>query len=143
MPLLEAMTFDVPVIAYDACAVPETLGGAGVIVDNKDPVFLSRVIDGVVKQKAMRSQIIKAQRERLKHFEYEHIKKQFQEFLQDFIAGFPPFESEQGEKPVRDLYHIVQETMQKQTKPDALYRRCTFAYLPNDLCKCRYVGLNQ
>jgi len=30
VPLLEAMRFDVPVIAYDAAAVGETVGGAGV-----------------------------------------------------------------------------------------------------------------
>ena len=65
MPLLEAMTFDVPIIAYDACAVPETLGGAGVVVDSKNPVFLSKVIDGIVTREELRSQIIQAQRERL------------------------------------------------------------------------------
>ncbi len=116
VPLLEAMTFDVPIIAYDACAVPETLGGAGVVVDNKDPVFLSKVIDGIVKNQAMRSQIIKAQRERLKYFEYERIKNQFQEFLRDFIDKFPPISSERDEKPIKDLYRLVQENMRKQSR---------------------------
>ncbi|HAJ96669.1 MAG TPA: glycosyltransferase [Ruminococcus sp.] len=116
VPLLEAMTFDVPVIAYGACAVPETLGGAGVVVSNKDPVFLSKVIDGVVNQKAMRSQIIKAQRERLKYFQYDRIKKEFQDFLRGFIERFPPISSENGEKPIKDLYRIVQENMRKQSK---------------------------
>ncbi len=35
-PLVEAMTMDVPVLAYAAAAVPETLGGAGVSFAPKD-----------------------------------------------------------------------------------------------------------
>jgi len=115
VPLLEAMTFDVPIIAYDACAVPETLGGAGVVVDSKNPVFLSKVIDGIVTREELRSQIIQAQRERLQYFEYERIKTQFQEFLQHFIASVPPVSSEQLEKPTKDFYEIVQKNSRKQS----------------------------
>ena len=35
-PLVEAMAMDVPILAYAAAAVPETLGGAGVLFDPKD-----------------------------------------------------------------------------------------------------------
>ena len=37
MPLLEAMAADVPVLAYGAAAVPETMGGAGVVVHPEGP----------------------------------------------------------------------------------------------------------
>ncbi|MCA1568428.1 MAG: glycosyltransferase [Acidobacteria bacterium] len=36
VPLVEAMWFDVPVLAYRSAAVPETLGKAGVMFDRKD-----------------------------------------------------------------------------------------------------------
>jgi glycosyltransferase involved in cell wall biosynthesis len=36
VPLLEAMAADVPVLAYGATAVPETMGGAGVVFTPKD-----------------------------------------------------------------------------------------------------------
>ncbi|HEX9919057.1 MAG TPA: glycosyltransferase, partial [Pyrinomonadaceae bacterium] len=36
VPLVEAMWFDVPVLAYGSAAVPETLGEAGVTFDRKD-----------------------------------------------------------------------------------------------------------
>jgi glycosyltransferase involved in cell wall biosynthesis len=36
VPLVEAMWFDVPVVAYRSAAVPETLGEAGVMFDSKD-----------------------------------------------------------------------------------------------------------
>ena len=41
VPLLEAMKFDVPVIAYDAAAVGETVDGAGVL--DRHPLFLATV----------------------------------------------------------------------------------------------------
>ena len=36
VPLVEAMATDVPILAYGAGAVPETLGGAGVTFSPKD-----------------------------------------------------------------------------------------------------------
>ena len=36
MPLVEAMWFDVPVVAYSSTATPETLGEAGVTFDSKE-----------------------------------------------------------------------------------------------------------
>ncbi|MBN2006217.1 MAG: glycosyltransferase, partial [Anaerolineae bacterium] len=35
IPLLEAMNFDIPALAFKAAAVPDTLGGAGVLVNEK------------------------------------------------------------------------------------------------------------
>ncbi len=116
VPLVEAMLFDVPVIAYDSCAVPDTLGGSGVVVDSKDPVFLSKVIDGVVSSRELRENIISGQRERLKDFEYETIKKQLQDYLSDFIRKFPPLSPDDSKKSYRNMYDIVNNNMQKAGK---------------------------
>src|SRR5918911_1278183 len=43
-PLLEAMAADVPVLAYAAAAVPETLGGAGVQFAPKEPEFAAELL---------------------------------------------------------------------------------------------------
>ena len=48
---------------------------------------LSRVIDEVVNNKAMREQIIAAQRERLKDFAYDTVKAQLQDFLRKYFIG--------------------------------------------------------
>ena len=37
VPLVEAMYFGVPILAYRACAVPDTLGDSGILLDKKDP----------------------------------------------------------------------------------------------------------
>jgi len=45
VPLLEAMELGVPVVAYAAAAVPETLGGAGILVDVKEPVAVAQAVE--------------------------------------------------------------------------------------------------
>jgi glycosyltransferase involved in cell wall biosynthesis len=49
IPLLEAMTHDVPVVAYAAGAVPETLDGAGVLVREKRYDLIAEVLGRVAE----------------------------------------------------------------------------------------------
>ena len=85
VPLVEAMFFDVPIIAYDSSAIADTLGGSGVLIKDKDPVFVSMLIDRIVKDKELREQIVAKQRERLKDFSYENMKACFINGLNAFI----------------------------------------------------------
>jgi len=84
VPLAEAMFFDVPIIAYDSCAVPETLGGSGVLIKDKDPVFVSLMIDRLVGDKALRRRVIEGQRKRLKDFSYGIVKARLEEGVRAF-----------------------------------------------------------
>lgn len=111
VPILEAMTFDVPIIAYNACAVPETIGGASVVVDDKDPVFLSKVIKEVTENQEMRSMIIEAQRRRLEDFRYEKIKEDFQRYLRNFMDRFPPLSHDDRKKNYDKLYTLTEDNM--------------------------------
>ena len=43
-PLIEAMEMSVPVVAYRAAAVPETVGDAGVLLDSKDPFDVATAV---------------------------------------------------------------------------------------------------
>lgn len=61
VPLLEAFHKEVPVIAYAATAVPETMDGAGVLFDEKDPVLVASLINAVVTDGALRDAILDAQ----------------------------------------------------------------------------------
>lgn len=85
VPVLEAMYFDVPVIAYDAAAVPETLGGASVLVEEKDYPLIAATINEVVENKDLRNVIIEKQRERLKYFDNEKIEKDIIELVNEVI----------------------------------------------------------
>ncbi len=65
VPLVEAMSFDVPVLALKAAAIPETLGSAGVLFTDKRYEVVAEAIDQLVLDGPMRRQIIANQRKRL------------------------------------------------------------------------------
>ena len=61
VPLLEAMRFGVPVLAYDAAAVRETLDGGGVLLEDKDPRIVAETLARVLSDGAFRSAILATQ----------------------------------------------------------------------------------
>ncbi len=87
VPLVEAMYFNVPIIAYDSTAVGETLNGAGILLKDKDPRVVSEAIHLAVSDQKLRKQMIESGKERLKDFDNDRIKKQFLDILSEFIAN--------------------------------------------------------
>jgi len=67
-PLIEAMAADVPVLAYAAAAVPETLGGAGVQFAPKDLEQAAELMGALAFDDDLRAKVIAGQRRRLAHF---------------------------------------------------------------------------
>lgn len=61
VPLVEAFYKQVPVLAYAATAVPATMDGAGVLYDNKDPMYVAALMDAVVSNAALQDAIVEAQ----------------------------------------------------------------------------------
>lgn len=67
-PLLEAMAADVPVLAYSAAAIPETLGGAGVQFAPKDMEYAAELLGVLTFDDDVRAKVIAGQRRRLADF---------------------------------------------------------------------------
>ena len=85
MPLVEAMYFDVPIVAYESTAIPSTLGGSGVLLKEKDPVLTGETMRRVLTDEALRQKILQGQRARLKDFSYESVKTLFERQLSAFL----------------------------------------------------------
>ncbi|MEA5502227.1 glycosyltransferase [Halotia wernerae UHCC 0503] len=69
VPLIEAMWFDIPILAYKSTAVPETLGDAGLMFNTKnDFVKIAALAKLLVKDKILKSKVIYTQRIRRKEF---------------------------------------------------------------------------
>jgi len=69
VPLVEAMWFDVPVLAYKSSAVPETLGEAGLMFTSKDDlVQVAALAKILIKDNLLRSKVINMQQKRRKYF---------------------------------------------------------------------------
>jgi glycosyltransferase involved in cell wall biosynthesis len=67
-PLLEAMAADVPILAYSAAAVPETLAGAGVQFAPKDLEYAAELLGSLAFDDDLRARIVAGQRRRLADF---------------------------------------------------------------------------
>src|SRR5262249_14800288 len=65
VPLLEAMAFSLPTVAYDAGAVGETLAGAGVLLEDKRPDEVAGLLARIVRDPALRGALQEGQRRRL------------------------------------------------------------------------------
>jgi L-malate glycosyltransferase len=61
VPLVEAMLAGVPVVARDAGAVAETLGGAGVLVRDPHPELVAGLVEKVVRDPDLRRSVLSGQ----------------------------------------------------------------------------------
>lgn len=77
IPLVEAMYFDVPIIAYSSTAIPSTLEGAGILLDSKDPDVVSDYMNKVITEKEYRDKIIEGQRKRLEHLKLDTLGSEY------------------------------------------------------------------
>ncbi len=81
VPLVEAMYFDIPIIAYDSTAIGWTLGGSGVLMSTKDPLLTAGMMHRVHTDHVLRETIVNNQRNRLQDFSHEKVKKLFTEIM--------------------------------------------------------------
>jgi glycosyltransferase involved in cell wall biosynthesis len=81
VPLVEAMGTDVPVLAYAAGAVPETLGGAGVLFSPKDLELAAEMLGTLVYDRRVRRHVIEGQRRRVRDFAPDRIDARLRQTL--------------------------------------------------------------
>jgi glycosyltransferase involved in cell wall biosynthesis len=82
MPLVESMRFDVPVMAYASTAVPETLGGAGILIRQKRYDVIAELINQVQTDAELRAQIIKRQQARVQDFDPDRVLAQLRAHIE-------------------------------------------------------------
>ncbi len=86
VPMLEAMELGVPVVAYAAAAVPETLGGTGVLVEDKDPLTVAMAVDEVCRPGAWRDALVSGGKERAATFSLENTSKQLLSGIEAYLT---------------------------------------------------------
>lgn len=81
VPLLESMYFNVPIVALDATAIPDTLGNSGILFYHKDFARISELLDIVIKDVDIRKEIIEKQRKRLENLYKEAVENKILDIL--------------------------------------------------------------
>jgi glycosyltransferase involved in cell wall biosynthesis len=87
VPVIEAMGFGVPVVAYGSTAVPETVAGAGVVVDDKSPLAVAAAVHRVLSDDGLRRTLSEAGRRRAADFTLDRSARRFREVMEKFLAG--------------------------------------------------------
>jgi len=75
VPLVEAMLFNKPILAYSASAVPETVGDAGVLFTNKNHQMIAEQIYEFIKSDRLISKQAKNRQDNLRRFHLDNIIK--------------------------------------------------------------------
>lgn len=87
LPLLEALHFELPVIARRAGAVPEVLGDAGILIDDEELPTIAELIDGCVRDEELRKELRRRGQERLKGFESADTERSWRGLVERLLTG--------------------------------------------------------
>jgi glycosyltransferase involved in cell wall biosynthesis len=81
IPLVESLVNRVPVLAYSACAVPETLGGAGVLFHEKRFESVAEMMGRMVGDQVLRSALLAGQDQRVMQLKSRDLGSELQVHL--------------------------------------------------------------
>ncbi len=89
VPLLEAMAHGLPVLAYAAGAVPETVASAGILVTDKSPLALAAAAHRLACDADLRSRVVRAGHQRVEHFAPERTRSIMVGAIESAIESVP------------------------------------------------------
>jgi glycosyltransferase involved in cell wall biosynthesis len=87
IPVLEAMHHGMPVVAFAAGAVPETVGDAGLVLHAKDPLTVAVALDRVLRDGPLREGLVAAGRRRLAAFDPARTRARLEETVTRFVEA--------------------------------------------------------
>ena len=94
IPIAHAMALGIPVIAKAAAAVPETLGGSGILVSEWNSPKTAELINVVLKDPELRARLVEGQQVALKRFSRHEARSRLKagvDFLRQGVASSPHF----------------------------------------------------
>jgi glycosyltransferase involved in cell wall biosynthesis len=87
IPLVESMFFNIPIIAYNSTAVPQTLKNSGILVNEKQYDEIAELINLITEDNNLKRKIIEQQKIRHYEFMFENNKKKFRQIIYNLIDG--------------------------------------------------------
>lgn len=85
VPLVEGMIFEKPVFAYACSAVPETLGNAGVLIQDKSPKNIATTINNVLNDENKLAELSKGRKQRLEELSCQKLLEQLKQDMEEII----------------------------------------------------------
>ncbi|MDQ3108029.1 MAG: glycosyltransferase family 4 protein [Actinomycetota bacterium] len=85
VPVVESMHFGIPVVAFSATAVPETVGDAGVLLPSKEPMLVAAAVDRVMTDDALRADLVAAGHRRAEDFSLVRTSRHLLGLLEEHV----------------------------------------------------------
>ena len=85
VPVIEAMATGTPVVAFAAAVLPETIGTAGVLLDDKSPTNVAVALQRVLTDRELRAQLVENGRLRAATFSPERNRSVMREALRRVV----------------------------------------------------------
>ena len=86
VPLIEAMSTGLPIVARASTAVPETVGDAGVLVCSPNPLYFATAIDRILSSPGLRKQLTIKGHKRAEDFSPALVKEKMKGVLQSHFG---------------------------------------------------------
>lgn len=86
LPLIEAMRYGLPIVAYAAAAIPETAAGAAVLLDDKDPVLVAAAVDELLGAPGVQAELGDIAATRLEMLKPEMLTLQLQSLVSEALS---------------------------------------------------------
>ncbi|MCF8032579.1 MAG: glycosyltransferase family 4 protein [Desulfarculaceae bacterium] len=81
VPLVESMHMGIPIVAYAEAGVPGTLGGAGLLLEHKEPEYVAEAVAKVLTDPDLAESMRAAGKARLERFSPERVAQDLREVL--------------------------------------------------------------
>lgn len=86
LPIIEAMYFGVPVVAFDSSAIPETVGDAGIVFNHKNFPYVAQLMHLVLENEELQEGMRTIGSKRAKYFSMEYSAARFMTLIESYAA---------------------------------------------------------
>lgn len=86
IPVIESMVHDVPVLAYAAAAVPETMDGAGVLFASKQYDAVAEMMGRLTRDVRLRTAVVTGQQERIERYRNRNLETELRQHLAPLLT---------------------------------------------------------
>jgi len=90
VPLLEAMRWDVPVVAFGCAAISETVGEGGLLLEDKEPRYVAGILKTLADEPGLRRELVAAGRRNLHRFGCNKTRAHLAAFLKKRLGAVVP-----------------------------------------------------
>ncbi|MGP0029175.1 MAG: glycosyltransferase [Acidimicrobiales bacterium] len=106
VPVLEAMTAGLPVVAFGAAAIPETMGGAGILLRTKEPTIVAAAVRCVMEDADLRNRLVERQFKRIHQVQSFDVPKLLKRVVRRASGAHYPLEI-QVQGPFETSYSLA------------------------------------